>query len=161
MLPKHTCTSHTFCSTVHNAHAYAQPCPHKSFSSQHACHNFYLLTNSTCAAMYPLLFTHQLHQRFLRFKRAQRNICIEEKNHSVCKNALEKEREREVYTHRSREYGNGFFSFVSERYNQILPYSYDFYFGGEGAYHFLILIKTTTPSNFLVFFIIYTYTLQK
>ena len=113
------------------------PAPQVLFFPTHVpqCTRFYLLTNSTS------VFQGSEHKEIYALK----------KNHSVCKNALEKERER-VYTHWSREYGNGFCSFVSERYNQILPYSYDFFFGGEGAYHFLILIKTTTPSNFLVFF---------
>ena len=125
--------------------------PHKSFSSQHACHNvptsicsptphapqctrFYSLTNSTSV-----------------FRGSEsKEIYALKKKTTACVRMHWRKRERGVYTHWSREYGNGFFSFVSERYNQILPYSYD-YFGG-GAYHFLILIKTTTPSNFLVFF---------
>ena len=35
------------------------------------------------------------------------------------------------------------------------------FLGGRGSVSFLILIKTTTPSNFVGFFIIYTYSLQK
>ena len=72
------------------------------------------------------------------------SVCV-----CVCKNALE--RERGLYTHtlvkgiwRSHFF---FLSFTSERYNQILPYSYDlfFFFGGGNISFFLILIKPTTP----------------
>ena len=114
--------------------------------------------------MYPLLFAHQLHtchnvpasihsptlpaffeevstKKYMHFR----------KNHSVCKNALEKEREK-GYTHTGQ--GNMvmafFLLFQSVTIKSChIPMTF---FGGEGAYHFLILIKTTTPSNFLGFF---------
>ena len=72
----------------------------------------------------------------------------------MCKNALE--RERGVYTHTGqRNMAKSFFflSFTSERYNQILPYSYDlFFFGGGNISFFLILIKC-------VFFLLHAHTL--
>ena len=141
-------------SMTHNAHAYAQPCPSTTspfFFPTHTCHNvpafFYLLTSSPPARAFP----GSEHKR--------KTYALKETNHSVCvcKNALEREG---VYTHTGqRNMVKPFFfflSFVSERYNQILPYSYDlFFFGGGNISFFLILIKPTTPSNFLNVFFYY------
>ena len=69
----------------------------------------------------------------------------------VCKNALE--RERGVYTHTGqRNMVKSFFflSFTSERYNQILPYSYDLFFLVEETYHFFLF--SSNQQHHLKFF---------
>ena len=109
----------------------------------HTCHNapacFYVLTSSPPAHAFP--GSEHKRKKNIRFEgnKTIASVC-------VCKNALE--RERGVYTHTGQRnmVKSFFFSFTSERYNQILPYSYDlFFFGGGNISFFLILIKPTTP----------------
>ena len=101
VLPKHTCTSHTFCSTVHNAHAYAQPCPHKSFSSQHACHNVPTSTCSPtphvpqCTRFYSLANSTSV----FRGSSEHKEIYALKKKTTVCVRMHWRKRERGVYTH--------------------------------------------------------------
>ena len=73
----------------------------------------------------------------------------------MCKNALERER---VYTHLSREYGNGFFFFplFCFRVLQSKPSHIPMTFLGGKHIIFLILIKPTTSSNFFSFFLLHT-----
>ena len=81
----------------------------------------------------------------------------------MCKNALE--RERGVYTHTGqRNMAKSFFflSFTSERYNQILPYSYDLFFLVEETYHFFLF--SSNQQHHLkffkcVFFLLHAHTL--
>ena len=76
----------------------------------------------------------------------------------VCVRMHWRERERGGYTHThwSKEYGEVIFfflSFTSERYNQILPYSYDlffFFFLVEETYHFFLF--SSNQQHHLKFF---------
>ena len=110
------------------------------------------------------------HTRFQVVSTKEKNIRFEGNKTiasvCVCKNALE--RERGVYTHTGqRNMAKSFFflSFTSERYNQILPYSYDlFFFLVEETYHFFLF--SSNQQHHLkffkcVFFIACTYSLHK
>ena len=148
---------------VHNAHTYAQP-----FHGPQCTHIRTTLAALTSPTHVPQCTRFYLLTSVFRGSEHKRNICFEEKKpQCVCKNALERER---VYTHLSREYGNGFFFFffflslfcfrVLQSKSSHIPMT--FFWGGKHII-FLILIKPTTSSNFFSFFFItyMSYSLHK
>ena len=128
----------------------------------HTCHNapacFYVLTSSPPAHAFP--GSEHKRKKNIRFE-GNKTIA------SVCVCVRMHWREREGYTHtlvkgiwRSHFF---FLSFTSERYNQILPYSYDlFFFWWRKHIIFSYSHQTNnTASNFLnvFFFLLHAHTL--
>ena len=113
----------------------------------------------TRATTYPLasICSPALHQhaRFQVVSTKEKNICFEgNKPQRVCVCVRIHWRERGIHTHWSKEYGEVIFffflSFVSERYNQILPYSYDLFFFWWGKH--IIFSYSHQTNNALKFF---------
>ena len=143
---------------IHNAHTYAQPLPWSTMHT-HTHNPGRRHKSNTCATMYPLLFYSPVF--FFRGSEHKRNICFEEKNHSVCKNALERER---GYTHTCQGNMVMFFCFffcfrALQSKSSHIPMTF---LGGE-SYHFSYSHQTNNVLKFLFsFFITYmSYSLHK